>query len=252
MLTNNLDKIRMVLVETSHPGNIGAAARAMKTMMLSKLYLVKPKMFPHADATARAAGADDLLTNAVVTDSLDQALANCNIVIGTSARLRTLPIPLLEPKATAEKIRDFLINGNNEIAIIFGRENSGLNNEELMRCNYHINIPTNPDFSSLNLGSAVQIIAYEINMACSQQINISNKNTEKNNDFELATADEIELFYQHLEKVLTDIGFLIPHQSTKLMLKLRRLFNRAQLEKNEINILRGMLTEIQKQLRIKN
>lgn len=242
MFTN---KIRIVLIETSHPGNIGAVARAMKNMSLNKLYLVNPKIFPNVEATARSAGADDLLANAVVTNSLDDALKGCNVVIGTSARLRNIAIPLLDPKTAATKINNYLLNDKNEIAILFGRENNGLNNEELLRCNYHINIPTNTDFSSLNLAAAVQIIAYEIKMACDNKIIIDKK---INDDFALASADEIELFYQHLEKVLTEIKFLNPKRSTKLMLKLRRLFNRAQLEKLEINILRGILTEIEKKI----
>lgn len=239
-----LNKIRIILIETSHPGNIGAVARAMKNMSLNKLYLVNPKIFPHLEATARAAGADDLLAKAIVTNSLDNALENCNVIIGTSARLRNIAIPLLNPKTAAEKINEYLTNGENEIAILFGRENNGLNNEELLRCNYHVNIPTNPDFSSLNLAAAVQIIAYEIKMICDKQI-IDKK---INHDFELATANEIELFYQHLEKVLVAIKFLNPQKSTKLMLKLRRLFNRIQLEKLEINILRGILTEFEKKI----
>jgi tRNA (cytidine32/uridine32-2'-O)-methyltransferase len=231
MLTN----IRIILVGTSHPGNIGAAARAMKNMGLSRLYLVSPKVFPHVDATARASGADDILANAVVTDSLAEALSNCKLVIGTSARLRDLPMPLFSPREAAAKA--IAEAQQHELAIVFGRESSGLTNEELYCCHYQINIPTNAEYSSLNLGAAVQVVVYELYLA-------SLAKPQQNDQFnaELASADEMELFFNHLQQTLFAIKFLKPTHSRKLMLRLRLLFNRARVDKNELNILRGILT----------
>jgi tRNA (cytidine32/uridine32-2'-O)-methyltransferase len=232
--------IRIVLVATSHPGNIGAVARAMKTMGLTNLYLVEPKTFPHVDATARAAGADDILAHAVIVSSLEQAIASCNLVIGTSARTRAISLPILEPKAAAQKIISAAPTQN--IALIFGRENNGLANEELQLCNYQLHIPSNPDFSSLNLAAAVQIVAYEIRMAqllqCATQDPV----------VELATAQDMQFFYQHLQQILQTIKFLDPANPRKLVARLQRLFNRAQLEKVEVSILRGILTAIEKHL----
>jgi tRNA (cytidine32/uridine32-2'-O)-methyltransferase len=240
---NNLqNNIKIILIETSHPGNIGAVARAMKTMNLTRLCLVRPKIFPHVEATARAAGADDLLAKAIITDSLDDAIKNAKLVVGTSARLRTMPIPLLSSREAAKIIIEEA--DNNEVAILFGRENNGLNNEELGKCHYHINIPANEDFSSLNIAAAAQIISYEIKMASGI---IAEENLSKNIPFDgLATIEDMERFYVHLEKVLTDMEFLRIDKSTYLMSRLRRLFNRARPEKLEINILRGILTAIQK------
>jgi len=231
-----LDKIRIVLVNPSHPGNIGAVARAMKTMGLAHLYLVNPKDFPNANATAMAAGADDILANASVTSSLLEALNNAQITFGTSARLRTLQLPPIDPKKAANIITNNTSTQN--IAILFGRENNGLSNEELEMCNYHIYIPTNPNFSSLNIAAAVQLIAYEIKMAETINANPSDQKTE------LAGAGEMQYFYQHLQQTLLTIGFLFPDNLNSIMAKLKRLFNRTQLEKTEVSILRGILTAI--------
>lgn len=240
---NNLqNNIKIILIETSHPGNIGAVGRAMKTMNLTRLCLVRPKIFPHVEATARAAGADDLLARADITDSLDDAIKNAKLVIGTSARLRAMPIPLLMPCEAAKIIVEEA--SNNEVAILFGRENNGLNNEELGKCHYHVNIPANEDFSSLNIASAVQIISYEIKMASGM---IAEGNVVENAQFDsLAGSEDMERFYIHLETVLKEIDFLRIDKSTYLMSRLRRLFNRARPEKLEINILRGILTAVQK------
>jgi tRNA (cytidine32/uridine32-2'-O)-methyltransferase len=235
--------LRIVLVDTSHPGNIGATARAMKTMGLTQLYLVNPKKFPHVDASARAAGADDILAKATITDSLTAALKDCNLIFGTSARLRDLPLTLISPRAAAEKIYS---NKKCEIAIIFGRENNGLTNYELSCCHYHIAIPTNPNFSSLNLAAAVQIIAYEIKMTdLSNSAILKNTNTIGTKE-ELATATDLELFYNHLQEALIETKFIDPAQPKKIMLRLKRLFNRTFLSKIEVNILRGILTAKQK------
>jgi TrmH family RNA methyltransferase len=242
------NNIRIVLVATSHPGNIGAAARAMKTMGLHKLYLVRPKIFPNVEATARAAGADDILAKAVVVDTLEDALIGCSLVVGTSARVRTLPIALLNPREAATQI--ITDAKDHEVAILFGRENNGLSNEELQRCHYHIYIPTNPEFGSLNLASALQIIAYELMFASMHESEIKPAFIAKQKHVaeydEPVSVEEMELFYQHLERVLIDAKFLNPKQPRRLMQRLRRFFGRARPEKMEMNILRGILTAVEK------
>lgn len=241
-----LSNIRIVLISPSHSGNIGAAARAMKTMGLSELSLVNPKLFPHVDATARAAGADDLLANATVVDSFKAAIADCNLVIGTSARIRALPLTILSPKEAALKI----INEAkiHKVAVVFGRENNGLSNEELDLCNYHIHIPTVSEFSSLNIAAAVQIMTYEIKMAS----NASPQGLENVKADELASNKEMELFYEILGALLIELEFLNPKNPSKLMRRIRCLFNRARVEKLEFNVLMGILTAIKEKLKYKN
>lgn len=234
-----LNRVRIVLVETSHPGNIGAAARAMKTMGLSQLVLVSPEKFPHQDATFRAAGADDLLANALVVNNLGDALINCEWVIGASVRQRKLSRPIYQPRPCAEKIRDEL-TGN--VAIVFGRESSGLTNEELSLCHDQISIPTNPDFSSLNVASAVQVIAYELRMAALIETSVA---TQPAQEDPLANADEVAGFYNHLRETLLMLHFLDAKQPKRLMERLQLLFNRAHLTKTELNILRGILRSIE-------
>lgn len=233
-----LDQIRIVLVNTSHPGNIGSAARALKTMGLSQLYLVAPEQFPHPKAIELATSANDLLEEAVVVETLDEALAGCSLVIGSSARMRTIPWPLLNPREMAEKVRQEPAGG--DIAILFGREQSGLTNEELQRCHLHVNIPANPDYSSLNIAAAVQVIAYELRMA-----SLNNPTIAEEWDYRLATADEMEKLFVHMEEVLTEIDFLKPSAPRKLMTRLRRFFYRARPDVMEMNIWRGMLTAVQ-------
>ncbi|PYC24879.1 tRNA (cytosine(32)/uridine(32)-2'-O)-methyltransferase TrmJ [Pseudomonas mosselii] len=239
-----LQNIRVVLVNTSHPGNIGGAARAMKNMGLSRLVLVQPKEFPAADASARASGADDVLGNAQVVDSLEQALVGCSLVMGTSARERSIPWPLIDPRECGAKAVAHATGGE-EIALVFGREHAGLTNEELQRCHFHVHIPSNPDFSSLNLAAAVQVLSYEVRMAWLAGQGAAAK-VEKVDASELATMDEMELFYDHLEKTLVDIGFLDPEKPKHLMARLRRLYGRSSVERPEMSILRGILTETQK------
>lgn len=243
-----LNNIRIVLVETTHPGNIGAAARAMKTMGLSELYLVKPcETFPNTDSTARAAGADDILVNAKTCDSLDIALADCGLIIGTSARHRRLSIKLLEPHQCGKLAVENALN--NKVAIIFGREHAGLTNEELNRCHYHVNIPSNKNFSSLNLAAAVQIISYEI------RINSINSDelikADKNNTI-FANDYEVQLFYKNLQKTLSMIDFLKADSPRKLMPRLQRLFNRVNLEKMELDLLMGIFNKIQQKIEDKS
>lgn len=235
----NLASIRIVLVATSHPGNIGSSARAMKTMGLHRLYLVTPKSFPDPKAYEMAAGADNVLEEAIVVDSLDEALKGCQLVLATSARPRGVALPGLTPKDCA----DLLCQkpDDTEIAIVFGREHAGLTNEELLRSHYHINIPSNPEYSSLNLSQAVQIIAYELRM----KLLLPKAEVELRQD-RLATADEIEQFYNHLNEVMVAIEFLKPTNPTKrLQQRIRRLFNRTGLEHMEVSILRGILSQVQ-------
>ena len=239
-----LQNIRVVLVNTSHPGNIGGAARAMKNMGLSRLVLVQPKGFPAVDASARASGADDVLDNAQVVDSLEQALVGCNLVMGTSARERSIPWPLIGPRECGAKAVEHA-KGGEEIALVFGREHAGLTNEELQRCHFHVHIPSNPDFSSLNLAAAVQVLSYEVRMAWLAAGAAPGK-VEKVDASELATMDEMELFYDHLEKTLVDIGFLDPEKPKHLMARLHRLYGRSSVERPEMSILRGILTATQK------
>lgn len=234
-----LQNIRTVLVETSHPGNIGAAARALKNMGLEQLVLVRPALFPHAEATARASGADDLLARAQVVDNLDAALVGCALVMGTSARSRTLARPALDPRQCARRMIE--LSQYSEVALVFGRERSGLTNDELDRCHYQVHIPANPAYSSLNLAAAVQILAYELRVAGAAD----EKPQFPTGDTLPASADQMAHFYEHLQQVLIEIGFLNPDNPRQLMRRLRRLFNRAQPDQNEINILRGILTAVQ-------
>ena len=235
MHESRLARVRVVLINTTHPGNIGATARAMKVMGLTSLHLVTPKLFPNAEATALASGADDLLQTAVVHDSLDSALAGCSLVLGTSARLRSLPMPLLDVRqASLTALEE---GGEHDIAILFGRERYGLTNEEMQRCQYLVNIPSNPAYSSLNLAQAVQIVAYELRVAATGGAGISVPPA----DWEPVDDSQMEGLFEHLEQTLLDIRFLNPKQPRRLMMRLRRLFNRARPDQNEINILRGIL-----------
>lgn len=238
------DAVRIVLVSTSHPGNIGAAARAMKTMGLKRLYLVNPKIFPDKKAFEMSAGADDVLAGAVVTQSLHEAIEDCQLVLGTSARPRDLALPGLVPASQAELVHEQ--SHQHEIAIVFGREHAGLTNDELLACHYHINIPSNPDYSSLNLAQAVQIIAYELRMKSLQ----GSHDMTAQERVELASITDVEQFYTHLQAVLIEIDFLKPSNPKRLLHRLRRLFNRVKLEKTEVNILRGILTSMQSALKL--
>jgi TrmH family RNA methyltransferase len=236
--------VRIVLVETSHPGNIGATARAMKTMGLNDLALVRPVHFPSDEATARAAGADDLLRSARVFDSLSAAIADCSRVVGASARLRTVVLPVVDPRECAVTIWQRL--PNDRAAIVMGPEQSGLTNEDLARCQQLVHIPAAPEFSSLNLAMAVQVLCYELRMSATEPV----RQTGPGSDAALATAAELEGLHEHLERLLTDSGFLHPEHQRQVKLKLRRIFHRATLDKNEMSILRGMLTSLDPNKRI--
>lgn len=232
--------IKIVLVETSHPGNIGAAARAMKTMGLDQLALVRPRDYPCAEATARASGADDVLAQAVVHDSLEEAIADCRLVLGTSARLRSLKWPQLNPRETADQVLKEA--GEGRVALVFGRERVGLTNEELALCHYLVNIPSNPEYSSLNLAAAVQIICYELMM---QGGGVEPAEAQELGEMPV-DQEEMERLYGHFETTLIELDFLDPDNPKHLMRRLRRLYNRVRLTQNEVNILRGILTAAQR------
>ena len=229
--------IRIVLVGTTHPGNIGACARAMKNMGVTDLALVAPQYFPHEDATARASGAEDVLENATVVETLEAAIADCVYVVGASARSRSINWPCLEVRDAAAKITEQSYKGT--VAAVFGPERSGLSNAHLDLCQTLLTIPTDPGFSSLNLAMAVQVLTYELRAAQG-----GDKVPEYEADAPLATSGELEYFYEHLERVLTDIHFLNPDNPRHLMRRLRRLSVRANPDQNELSILRGILTAI--------
>ncbi|MHB1141037.1 MAG: RNA methyltransferase [Sulfuricaulis sp.] len=235
--------IRIVLVRPTHPGNVGATARAMKNMAMRSLHLVEPERFPSPEATDRAAGADDVLESAVICGSLDEALRDCHLVIGTSARPRRIEWPTLDPAAGASRLVEGARQG--PVALLFGQERTGLLNSELDRCHFVVTIPADQAYSSLNLASAVQILAYEIYRAV-----LAGRPGEATEAREgrLASSADMQRFYQHLEEVLQQIGFLDPENPRYLMRRLMRLFNRAGMDDNEMNILRGILTAIQQRL----
>lgn len=238
-----LENIRIILVETSHTGNMGSTARAMKTMGLTNLYLVNPLVQPDSHAIALSAGASDVIGNATIVNSLDEALAGCELVIGTSARSRTLSWPMVEPRECGE--RSVETASHSPVAIVFGRERVGLTNEELQKCNYHLYIPTNPEYGSLNLAMAVQLVSYEIRMAylAAQELKEA---TSPEHEVEYPPVEDMERFYQHLEQVLKESGFIRKAHPGQIMNKLRRLYTRARPETQELNILRGILTSMEK------
>lgn len=237
-----LSNIRIVLIATTHPGNIGSTARAMKTMGLTDLYLVSPKHFPHEHAYELASGADDILQQATVVEHLSEALTGCHWVLATSARPRDLALPALLPiqagQFSAQK------DDNCKIAILFGREHAGLTNDELLHAHYHIQIPANSDYASLNLAMAVQIICYEMRQAILTPTAVTHTQIE-----EQASIEEVEGLYEHLLDIMTKVKFLRPDSPGKLPQRIRRLLNRVILEKREVNFLRGFLTETNKHLR---
>lgn len=230
--------VRIVLVGTTHPGNIGASARAMKNMGLEQLWLVAPRCFPHAEAIARASGAEDVLAAARVVATLDEALADCRFVAGASARPRTIELETLEPRACAARLVSE--NRTGDVAVVFGPEKSGLSNEDLDRCRVLLGIPAEPAFSSLNLAMAVQVVCYELRLAAANPA----AGAVPTREVPLASQAELERFYAHLEQVLGASGFLDPANPRYLMRRLRRLFARAEPDMNEINILRGILAAL--------
>lgn len=242
-----LENIQFVLINTTHPGNIGATARAMKTMGLTRLSMVNPAKFPSAEATAMASGGDDLLQRANVADSLDPVLENCSLIFGTSARPRGLAIETVDPREAALQSLAAAKEGQ-RVAILFGRERYGLTNDELKRCQKAVYIPSNPDFSSLNLAQAVQVLAYEVRMAVRTTEEADQPVLPQVERYRPATDQELEGMFDHLEKTLLDIEFIAPHQSRKMMLRLRRLYQRTGLDTNDINILRGIYSAMERVL----
>lgn len=257
----DLHNIRIILVNTSHPGNIGATARAMKNMGLRHLYLVDPKEFPSAVATGRAVSAVDILESAVVTATLEEAIVDCGLVIGASARSRRVPWPLLSPPQCAEKVADDC--RKNKVALVFGREDAGLTNEELQLCHYHVNIPADEEYSSLNLAAAVMVISYEVRMALLRRAGEPLARTDSSHDVAgaqgqaedvvvagldwdvpRATGQQLESFYTHLEQVMIDLNFHDPENPRLLMMRMRRLFGRIRPDQMEISILRGLMSHI--------
>lgn len=236
-------QLAIVLVNTSHPGNIGAAARAMKNMGLNQLILVDPEDFPSGAATARAAWAVDVLENARVVSTLEEAVADCGLIIGTSARSRKLPWPMLEPEACAERV--LYEHSTNKVALVFGREDSGLNNEELQLCHYHVQVPTSPECPSLNLSAAVMVLSYEIAKRARQDKAAARLPEDHFWDQERATAEDNERFFTHLERVMIAIRFHDPDNPRQLMQRMRRLFGRIRIDVMEMNILRGILSNIE-------
>ena len=243
----NFDKVTVVLVNTSHPGNIGACARAMKNMGLSRLTLVQPADFPSGVAVGRAASALDILENAVVVASLQEAVTDCGLVIGASARSRKIPWPMLSPEQLGVKVvRELEIN---QVALVFGREDAGLNNEELQLCHFHVQIPTDENYSSLNLAAAVLVVCYELRKAGLDSAGFKDTAEDEYWDQEKATVQQVEHFYEHLERVMIAIDFHDPENPRQLMQRMRRLFSRIRIDVMEMNILRGILTNIEFNLR---
>lgn len=256
-------RVRVVMVKINEPGNIGAAARAMKNMCLSRLYLVNPKTFPSVVATARASGADSVLQDCVVCESLEEALTGCHLVIGASARQRSITWQQTDVMGACQMIEKTLMGGDNqqEVAIVFGTESSGLSNTELDLCQVLMSIPGNPNYFSLNVAQAVQVFAYhlfnQLNQVFSKTLKqTSEQKTSKqdleafetsNNTKNLASTDELNYFYQHLEKTLIDIEYMDTHRPNELLMRrLRKIFHRSKLQKDEVAIFRGILSKINK------
>lgn len=235
--------IKIVLVNTAHPGNIGGAARAMKNMGLSELFLVEPREYPAPRAVWRAAGAREVLTHATVVDSVDEAIADCSLVIGTSARERRIPWPLINPRECG--VRVWAEAQKHKVALLFGREDRGLTNDELQKCHYHVHIPSNPEYSSLNLATAVQVLAYEIRMA-----SLANENGDLPDlaewDQPLVNAEDLENFHKHLAETMAELDFYDPENPKQLLTRMRRLFNRLRMDQMEVSILRGLLSAVQR------
>jgi len=240
---NLLNSVKVVLVGTTHPGNIGATARAMKNMGILDLALVEPKEFPSDVATFRSKAAKDILEKASVHKSLAEAISECELVVGTSARERTVPWPVLNPKEAAQEMHKSSQNG--KVAIVFGREDRGLTNEELGLCNFHVHIPSDPEYSSLNLSQAVQILAYEIRLSYLQDQNV-NKDYW---DVELANNEQTERLINHMDELMQEVDFYDVENPRKLLVRVRRFFKRSKIDVMEANIFRGLFATIQKKLK---
>ena len=238
--------VRFILVGTSHPGNIGASARAMKNMGLKKLELVSPKDFPNETAFYRAKFAKDILEEVIIHPDLESTVSGAKLVIGTSARIRKVPWPIVHPKEAAQEIVNLCMKGEENIAIIFGREDRGLTNEELGFCNLHVHIPTTEEYSSLNLSQAVQILAYEIRISA---LSHSGAVDEQEWDVPLAKNSEIERLINHFDEVMQEVDFYKVDNPRKLLTRVRRFFRRSKIDHIEANIFRGVFAAIQKKLK---
>lgn len=232
--------LRIVLVNTTHPGNIGGAARAMKNMGLTDLVLVDPKDYPSDEAVWRASNAKDVLDGARVVSTLDEAIADCGLVIGTSARERRIPWPLLTPRECGD--RAWGEASQHPVAIVFGREDRGLTNEELHKCHFHVHIPSNPEYSSLNLATAVQVLCYEMRVSGLTAQQEGEPLHFDDWDMPPAKSEALESYFTHLQSTLETLGFLEPGNPRQTMTRLRRLFNRIRMDDMELSILRGILT----------
>ena len=250
----HLSHVRIVMVNTTLPANIGSALRAMKTMGLSKLVLVAPKTYPHPDIDALAAGATDLIEQIEIVETLADAIKDCHLVFGTSARSRTIPWSLLDARPAAEKSISAVVNDQQDVAVVFGREDRGLTNEELAMANYHVTIPVNTDYGVLNVAQAIQVICYEMRMATLAAVESGEDEaatmpvTDTKSmqwDEPLVTHEQMEQFYPHIEKMLAEIEFLDPKNPRLLPLRLRRLFGRIQLDRMEYHLLRGIFSRVQ-------
>jgi len=239
---SSLDRIRIVLVETSHPGNIGAAARAMKTMGVNRLFLVNPQIQPNGQSLAMAAGATDVLSNAVICSSLEDALKGTTLAIAMTARRRDLSHPSAEIRESA--IQAIADARDGDVALVFGTEMSGLSNEDVLKCQRIAHIPVDPTYSSLNLAAAVQVVCYELRMAAGLN------ELPAKPEFPLATFEEIERLYRHIEETLTEISFLDPAHPKRLMTRIRRIFSRIRLEREEVQILRGVMKMVLRTARL--
>ncbi len=240
-------RIRIVLVGTQHPGNIGAAARALKTMGLSRLVLVAPEQYPADEAFRRAAGADDVLASASVVATLAEAVADCRFVLGCTARSRRVALEELMPRLAGERVAQ--IARRDEVALVFGRERTGLSNEELQLCHASVHIPANPEYSSLNLAAAVQVLAYELRMALLAAGGVASGAVELHNET-AATHSQLEGFFGQLGETLDDIDFHKGRAPESAMRKLRRLFLRSSLNEQEVRLLRGILADAQRMARL--
>ncbi len=245
-----LQRIQIAMVETSLPANIGSAARAMKTMGLSRLVLVAPQIFPHAQASALAAGADDVLAEARIADTVAEGLGDCGLVLGCSARARSVGMPTLTPREAAERLLEHAQRG--PVALMFGSERVGLSNADMSRCDAAVHIPTDPAFSSLNVAQAVQVLCYEIRVAALAGLTVVAATAPALHDpgDEDATLAEMEGYFGHLEQTLGDIDFLKGRSARVIMQRLRRMFLRASLSQREVQILRGVLSDAQRQARL--
>ncbi len=241
-MKDRLSKVHLVMVNTTHPGNIGAAARAIKNMGLSSLILVDPKEFPSPKAVWRSAGAVDVLDNVRVVSTLDEAIENCGLVVGTSARERRIPWPLLTPRECGDKV--WAETDKHDVAIVFGREDRGLTNEELQKCHFHVHIPANTEYSALNISAALQVITYEVRMS---YLAAKDGKAPHFDDWDVlpAKVKDVEMYFEHLEKTLENLGFYDPSNPRQTMTRIRRLFNRVRMDEMELSIMRGMLTSIQ-------